>query len=658
MATTRRRAPLPVVAALALTVLLPLPAAAQYLVIHSLEIDEGNSPRSALVQDAAGVLYGTAVFGGENGAGSVFKLDPDGDNFQVLHSFDVTDGDDPYAGLVLGGGFLFGTASDGGTDSAGVIYKVDTNGANFAVIHHFDGGNDGENPFGALVQGPDTILYGVARNAGANGFGTVFSIDPGGQTFTVLHTFGSIATDGANPYGGLLLASDGKLYGTTEKGHNGTGLGTVFRIDTDGSNFETLHTFTGGTDGQDPVAALYEMPDGFLYGTTLFGGSSNQGTVFKLRRDGANYQVVHAFSNAEGTDPRSGLIRIAGGLLYGTASGGGSNGGTVYRMTLLGQLVASAHDFTDASGDAPHGGVIQGLDGALYGTASSGGANNVGAIWRLTTPSVVSITPDSGPAAGGTNVTIGGTGFANQATASLSGSMMVNVDVASSTVITATTPNLAPGLLHDLAVVNTDASIGFLERAWLADFLDVPELDNFHDFVEAIVRAGITAGCGGGNYCRNASVTRAQMAVFLLKAKHGQFYLPPHCTQVFNDVPCPPTGGAPFGDWIEQLVAEGITAGCGGGNYCPSNPVTRGQMAPLLLKASFGTAHVPPGCATTHIFDDVPCPPTGAAPFGDWIGELFSLGITSGCGGNNYCPTFPNTRGQMAVFLTRTFLAP
>jgi uncharacterized repeat protein (TIGR03803 family) len=648
MAIASRRSSLTVLAALALSASLPLSLSAQYLVIHNLELSEGNSPRSALVQDAQGNLYGTAVFGGGNGSGSVFKLEPNGDNFVVLHDFDQTDGDDPYAAPILGAGFLFGTASDGGNDSSGVVYKIDTNGNNFAVIHHFDGGVDGANPFGRLVQGPDTILYGVARNEGPNGFGTVFSIDPGGQTFDVLHTFGSVATDGSNPYGGLFLASDGKLYGTTESGHNGSGNGTVFRIDTDGGNFETIHTFAGGNGGRQPLAPMFETPDGFLYGTTILGGSAGQGTVYKLRRDGTDFQIVHAFSGDEGTDPRSSLIRIEGGLLYGTASSGGTGAGTVYRMTLTGQLVASAHDFTSVSGSAPHGAVLQGLDGALYGTASGGGANNVGAIWKLTTPSVVSILPDSGPAAGGTDVTISGSGFANQATVSLSGSMATSVDVVDAATITATTPNLAPGLLHDLSVVNTDTSIGFLERAWLADFLDVPEADTFHDFVEAIVRAGITAGCGGGNYCRNASVTRAQMAVFLLKAKHGQFYLPPDCSGVFDDVVCP----SQFADWIEQLVAESITVGCGGNNYCPASPVTRAQMAVFLLKAKFGSSHVPPAC--TPVFADVVCP----SLFADWIGELVALNITAGCGGGNYCPTFANTRGQMAVFLTKTFLAP
>ncbi len=649
MAIASRRAPLTLLAALVLAGL-PVSLGAQYQVIHSLDLDEGNSPRSGLVQDALGNLYGTAVFGGANGDGSVFKLEPDGQNFVVRHDFDGTDGQNPYGGVILGGGFLFGATAQGGNNGDGVIYKVDTNGNNFAVIHHLDAGTDGSTAYGRLVQGPDTILYGVARDDGPNGFGTVFSIDPGGATFTVLHVFGSVSTDGSHPYGGLFLASDGKLYGTTEQAHNGTGLGTVFRIDTDGGNFETIHTFESpASGGQDPQTPLMETPDGFLYGTTLNGGSAGQGCVFKLRRDGTGFQVVHSFSSAEGTDPKASLIRIVGGLLYGTASAGGSGGGTVYRMTLTGQLADSAHDFTATSGAVPQGAVLQGLDGALYGTTGSGGAHSVGTIWRMEIPSVLSIEPDSGPATGGTPVTITGTGFLNQATVALSGSMATGVGVPNDTTITATTPNLAPGQLHDLSVVNTDKSIGFLERAWLADFLDVPGADNFHDYVEAIVRAGITAGCGGGNYCRNSPVTRAQMAVFLLKAKHGQFYLPPDCTSVFDDVTCP----SAFADWIEELVVEGITVGCGGNNYCPNNPVTRAQMAVFLLKAKLGSSHVPPTC--TPVFNDVACP---GNPFADWIGELVGLEITAGCGGGNYCPTFANTRGQMAVFLTKTFLAP
>jgi uncharacterized repeat protein (TIGR03803 family) len=652
MAADLRRFRVVLALATAFTASIAIPASLagqSYLVIHSLAVAEGNSPQSALVQDAGGVLYGTAAQSGAHGSGSIFRLDADGDNFDDIHDFDGTDGANPFGGVILGGGgFLFGTTPNGGNNSDGVIYKIDTSGNNFAVIHHMSADDDGSSPFGRLVQDAQTILYGVAHDDGANGFGTVFSIDPGGQTYTVIHVFGTTADDGSNPYGGLLIGSDGMLYGTTEKGHNGTGLGTVFRLNTDGSGFETLHTFTGGNDGQDPVAPLMETPEGYLYGTTMFSGSGGGGTVFRSRRDGTDYSVVHAFSTADGTDPRAGLTLTIGGLLYGTASSGGTGGGTVYRMTKLGQLVHSAHDFVDASGDSPKGGVLQGADGALYGTTSSGGAHGVGTMWRLTTPTVVGIAPDSGPATGGTNVTITGTGFANQATVALSGSFATNVDVDNDTTIHATIPNLAPGQLHDVAVTNTDQSIGYMERAWLADFLDVPDADIFHDYVEAIVRAGITAGCGGGNYCRNASVTRAQMAVFLLKAKHGQFYLPPDCTGVFDDVPCPST----FADWIEQLVSEAITVGCGGSNYCPNNPVRRDQMAVFLLKAKHGSGYTPPMC--TGVFPDVACPST----FADWIEELVTENITAGCGGGNYCPLLPNTRGQMAVFLTKTFNLP
>jgi hypothetical protein len=145
------------------------------------------------------------------------------------------------------------------------------------------------------------------------------------------------------------------------------------------------------------------------------------------------------------------------------------------------------------------------------------------------------------------------------------------------------------------------------------------------------------------------------MAVFLLKAKHGSAFTPPACVPpgIFPDVPCP----GQFTDWIEQLFAEGITGGCAGGNYCPNDAVTRQQMAVFLLKAHDGSTYDPPDCV--GIFDDVPCTPgTG---FSDWIEELSNRNITGGCSTPPpplYCPTNPNTRGQMAVFLTKTFFVP
>jgi hypothetical protein len=178
-------------------------------------------------------------------------------------------------------------------------------------------------------------------------------------------------------------------------------------------------------------------------------------------------------------------------------------------------------------------------------------------------------------------------------------------------------------------------------------FPDVPTSNPFFHYVETIYQLGITGGCSGGNYCPQNPVTRAQMAVFLLKAEHGSAYTPPACTGVFGDVPCPST----FAPWIENLAAEGITGGCGGGNYCPNSTVTRKQMAPFLLKTLKGSSYAPPAC--TGVFTDVACPGT----FTNWIENLYALGITGGCVASplQYCPDNPNTRAQMAVFLVKTF---
>ena len=194
-------------------------------------------------------------------------------------------------------------------------------------------------------------------------------------------------------------------------------------------------------------------------------------------------------------------------------------------------------------------------------------------------------------------------------------------------------------------MTNTDTTNGTLVKGFVADFLDVAQGNQFYSFVTTLVSNAITAGIGGGLYGVNDNTLRQQMAVFILKAKHGLCYTPPPCAGVFPDVPC----ASGFAPWIEAMAAEGITSGCGDGNFCPQNPVRRDQMAVFLLKAEHGSAYVPPLCAT--VFPDVPCPST----FADWIEQLASESITGGCGSGNYCPGNPNTRGQMAVFITKTF---
>jgi hypothetical protein len=269
-------------------------------------------------------------------------------------------------------------------------------------------------------------------------------------------------------------------------------------------------------------------------------------------------------------------------------------------------------------------------------------------------PIVDAIAPTSGPASGGVAASLTGTDFGTGATITVGGVVATGVVVTSPTSADLSVPALAAGELHDVVLTNPDAQSATLVGGWFADFLDVPQADIFHDFVEKLVRNGVTAGCGGGNYCRDASVTRAQMAVFLLKSKEGPAYVPPACTgAVFTDVPC--TGGI-FDPWIEELADRGITGGCGGGLYCPASPVTRAQMSVFLLKTDLGSGYTPPACTGT-VFDDVPC--TGGI-FDPWIEDLAERGITGGCSVSPplFCPANANTRGQMAVFLVLTFELP
>jgi plastocyanin len=217
-------------------------------------------------------------------------------------------------------------------------------------------------------------------------------------------------------------------------------------------------------------------------------------------------------------------------------------------------------------------------------------------------------------------------------------------------VISVTGPR--PTAHWDLTFTET-LSFGSIATTWIVhvggSFADVPTTHLFYSYVEELFHLGVTGGCGGGNYCPSSPVTRAQMAVFLLKSKFGADHVPPPATgTVFNDVPIDAFAAA----WIEELASLQITGGCGSGNYCPNDPVTRAQMAVFILKTEHGSGYIPPSCI--GVFADVPCP----SLYAGWIEQLYSEGITGGCGNGNYCPNAPNTRGEMAVFLVRGFGPP
>jgi hypothetical protein len=178
-------------------------------------------------------------------------------------------------------------------------------------------------------------------------------------------------------------------------------------------------------------------------------------------------------------------------------------------------------------------------------------------------------------------------------------------------------------------------------------FGDVPSSNPFYRFIETLLHHQITGGCSATDYCPGNVTTRDQMAVFVLIAKEGPGYLPPACTTpVFTDVPA----SNPFCRFIEELFRRGVVAGCAPNQYCPTNPVTREQMAIFVLRTLDPTLN-PPACSPPNLFADVP----ETSPFCRWIEELANRGVVTGCGGGNYCPTQSVTREQMGVFISATF---
>jgi S-layer family protein len=189
------------------------------------------------------------------------------------------------------------------------------------------------------------------------------------------------------------------------------------------------------------------------------------------------------------------------------------------------------------------------------------------------------------------------------------------------------------------------------QKRWVlhvgGSFTDVPGGNPFNRFIETLLHRGVTSGCSPTAYCPASSTTREQMAVFVLVAREGSGYVPPACaTPMFNDVPAT----SPFCRWIEELARRTVVGGCGGGNYCPDNPVTREQMAVFVLRA-LDAAIDPPPCAPPNLFSDVP----ETSPFCRWIEELALRGVVGGCGSGRYCPTAAVTREQIGVFLSATF---
>ena len=307
-------------------------------------------------------------------------------NFGTVFSFDGIDGSGPLAGLVLANdGKLYGTTTKGGVNGCGTVFKIAPGGA-LTTLHSFNG-TDGASPYGVLVQAGDGNFYGTTEEGGANGYGTVFKITPGG-VLTTLYSFAS--TDGGYPQAGLVQATDGSFFGTTTNGGASSncphGCGTVFQI-TPAGTLTTLHSFTF-TDGAYPFAGLVLATDGNFYGTTTKGGANGSGTIFGITLSG-NLSTLHSFALSNGAYPVAGLVLATDGNLYGTTTTGGPNGyGTVFKITL-GGVLTTLHSFDGTDGSDSQGAMIQATDGNFYGTTYAGGASGYGTVFKITPDGVL-----------------------------------------------------------------------------------------------------------------------------------------------------------------------------------------------------------------------------------------------------------------------------
>jgi uncharacterized repeat protein (TIGR03803 family) len=369
--------------------------------LHSFDGTDGFGP-SGLVQATNGDLYGTTAGDGANGEyGTVFKIAPNGTE-TTLYSFcaqgfpNCPDGYQPYAGLVQAtNGDLYGTTEFGGAGLygpyQGTIFKITPSGT-LTTLYNFcsqSGCADGEEPMAGLVQATNGDFYGTTNYGGANGWGVVFRITPSG-TLTTLYSFCSIScTSGGNP-SGLVQATNEDLYGTTLNG-GVFNHGTVFKM-TPGGTLATLYSFCsqGGqcTDGAYPRTGLVQATNGDLYGTTSAGGAIGYGTIFKIIPSGTLTTLYSFCSQSNCTDGFSpgGLVQATNEDLYGTTSAGGANGyGTIFRITPSGTLT-TLHSFCSQSGctdgESPEAGLIQDTDGGFYGTTQGGGANGAGTVFR------------------------------------------------------------------------------------------------------------------------------------------------------------------------------------------------------------------------------------------------------------------------------------
>jgi len=373
--------------------------AASLTVLHQFSGSDGEDPQTALTLGADGRLYGTTLAGGQFGLGTVFAFDASTGNLVTLHHFANDEGAEPLGQLVQASdGNFYGTTRRGGDDNincvggCGTIYRISSSGK-FKTLH-FMRVLEGTTLQGGLIEATNGILYGIATQGATTGCGTVYAFSRADSSLKVVHTF-NCTSDGRFPYGRLVQATNGFLYGTTSSGATAE-EGTVYRVKPKGSRFTTLAEFAGFNGGCQPKSGLIQASNGDLYGAAEDCGNYGSGALYAITPRGA-FRAIYNFDHdgyaRDGKNPTAEVLQAPDGKLYGTAPIGGlpvedpDRSGTVFRINLKGTKFRLPHTFMQApDGSRPSTGLTVGPDGNLYGVTPVGGSADwpgKGILYRL-----------------------------------------------------------------------------------------------------------------------------------------------------------------------------------------------------------------------------------------------------------------------------------
>lgn len=363
-------------------------ANAELTTVHSFGgmIGDAREPRDRLIQ-INGRLLSVTFLGGAFDAGALFGISLDGTNYTVTHSFqDITavpnSGSYPVGALLQHQGKIYGVTDSGGVDNEGAVYRANLDGTQLEVLQSLASSEGISVPNGGLAT-DGLFLYGSSRFGDTDIDGTVFRIGFDGSDPTVLHGFPAEGSDGIFP--SEILPIGDSLYGIAESGGDHDG-GTLFRLKKDGTSFEVLHAFSGSLgetpDGKYPSGTLLAIGDR-LYGVTAEGGAANLGSVYSIDKSGQDYDLLHSFGGVGGDTPLGGLTAVEGKLFGVTLSGGRHGGGTIFSLEPDGSMFRVHHNFAGSDGAGPAA-QLSLVNGLLYGTTSTGGLHGKGTLFSLT----------------------------------------------------------------------------------------------------------------------------------------------------------------------------------------------------------------------------------------------------------------------------------